>query len=460
MIWSPRIAKCVFGLSLLFATLPVSSGAQMLAQPGWAGFGVDSTPWWRNAVFYELDPLTFQDSNGDGIGDFAGITQRLDYLQSLNVDAIVLSPLNVEVKAGASPMIDPVYGSSNDFDELLQQATRRKIRLVVDLPLTSTVTIPEITGLARFWLNSGVAGLRLTHDPADKTVMTSAQVGQMVAALRPVVGSLGGQRVLLTDSSLGADGPAAAGRTTGKGLAPLLTLDRQVGFPEHLSGAALKAALSGASGIAAPVFLTDSADQPRALDRYHDAEHADPLARLLATILLTQRSGAQIYQGQELGLTSAAGAKPETPHDASLAPIPMPWGDKAGFTTGKPWLPVPAKPTEEAEDGDPTSLLNWYRTLSMLHHNNPAFTNGPSALIETGNPEVVAWTRKPEVGGMVVVVCNLSAAPVTVNLKPVLHSGFLRSLVSSAEVGRFIQPAPVEAVPLGAYGVYLGVLSH
>jgi alpha-glucosidase len=63
--------------------------------------------WWQNAVIYEIYPRSFQDSNGDGVGDLNGITQRLDYLQSLGVDAIWIAPLY------PSPQIDFGYDISD-----------------------------------------------------------------------------------------------------------------------------------------------------------------------------------------------------------------------------------------------------------------------------------------------------------------------------------------------------------
>src|SRR5713101_3109470 len=100
--------------------------------------------WWREAVFLEIYVRSFQDSNGDGVGDLAGITQRLDYLndgtpQSLGVDALWLTPIN------PSPMfdfgynvsdyreVDPLFGTLNDFDHLVAEAHRRKIRIILDL---------------------------------------------------------------------------------------------------------------------------------------------------------------------------------------------------------------------------------------------------------------------------------------------------------------------------------------
>jgi oligo-1,6-glucosidase len=98
-----------------------------------------STTWWKEAVIYQLYPRSFQDSNGDGVGDLKGITQRLDYLQSLGIDAIWLNPIC------ASPNDDNGYdisdykaimtemGTMQDFDELLAGLKKRNIKLIMDL---------------------------------------------------------------------------------------------------------------------------------------------------------------------------------------------------------------------------------------------------------------------------------------------------------------------------------------
>ena len=59
----------------------------------------DTTPWWRDAVVYQIYPRSFADSNGDGIGDLAGITSKLDYLADLGVDALWLSPIFTSLRA-------------------------------------------------------------------------------------------------------------------------------------------------------------------------------------------------------------------------------------------------------------------------------------------------------------------------------------------------------------------------
>ena len=89
--------------------------------------------WWRGAVIYQIYPRSFNDSNNDGIGDLQGIVEKLDYIASLGVDAIWISPFF------KSPMkdfgydisdyrdIDPIFGNLADFDELIEKAHALKI---------------------------------------------------------------------------------------------------------------------------------------------------------------------------------------------------------------------------------------------------------------------------------------------------------------------------------------------
>lgn len=98
-------------------------------------------PWWKNAVIYQIYPRSFQDSNGDGIGDLAGIIPRLGYLESLGIDAIWLSPVY------RSPQddngydisdycdIDPMFGTLADMDNLITEAKKHHIRIIMDLVL-------------------------------------------------------------------------------------------------------------------------------------------------------------------------------------------------------------------------------------------------------------------------------------------------------------------------------------
>ena len=126
-------------------------------------------PWYRNAVLYQIYPLSFADSNGDGYGDIRGIIDRLDYLndgtaESLGVTALWLSPIY------ASPMADfgydvsdyesinPIFGSLNDFDELLARAHERGMKLIMDF-------VPNHTSVEHAWFKE--AGASRSSDKRD-----------------------------------------------------------------------------------------------------------------------------------------------------------------------------------------------------------------------------------------------------------------------------------------------------
>ena len=105
---------------------------------------MSTAPWWRGAVIYQIYPRSFQDSNGDGIGDLPGIIERLDYIASLGVDAIWISPFF------RSPMadfgydiadyrdVDPMFGTLDDFDRLVAKAHALGIKVIIDQVLSHT----------------------------------------------------------------------------------------------------------------------------------------------------------------------------------------------------------------------------------------------------------------------------------------------------------------------------------
>ena len=102
--------------------------------------------WWQNGVIYQIYPKSFQDTTGSGTGDLRGVTQRLDYLKTLGIDAIWLTPFYIspQVDNGYDvanyTAIDPAYGTLDDFDELVAQAHERSIRIVLDMVFNHTST--------------------------------------------------------------------------------------------------------------------------------------------------------------------------------------------------------------------------------------------------------------------------------------------------------------------------------
>ena len=125
-----RIAKFLFCVCILALTAAAQTPAHAVDAEG--------HQWWQNAVFYEIYPRSFADSNNDGVGDLKGITSKLDYLKDLGVEAIWISPCfpSPQVDFGYDVSdyenIDPMYGTLADFDVLASEAKKRGIHIILD----------------------------------------------------------------------------------------------------------------------------------------------------------------------------------------------------------------------------------------------------------------------------------------------------------------------------------------
>ncbi|TFV76937.1 alpha-glucosidase [Blastococcus sp. CT_GayMR19] len=108
------------------------------------GVTPEDAPWWTRAVVYQIYPRSFQDSDGDGIGDLGGVLQRLDHLSDLGVDVLWLSPVYPSPQADNGydisdyQDIDPLFGTLEQLDELIAELHRRGMRLVMDLVVNHT----------------------------------------------------------------------------------------------------------------------------------------------------------------------------------------------------------------------------------------------------------------------------------------------------------------------------------
>ncbi len=116
----------------------------------------NARPWWSHAVFYQVYPRSFSDNSGDGVGDLDGVASRLDYLETLGVDAIWLNPVMVSPMADhgydvSDPRdVDPLFGGMDALDRLIEAAHARGIKVTMDL-------VPNHTSSAHPWFQAALA---------------------------------------------------------------------------------------------------------------------------------------------------------------------------------------------------------------------------------------------------------------------------------------------------------------
>jgi glycosidase len=140
----------LFSVLLLFAVLagcaqatPTATPPPLVTETPVPEEGAAELPWWNQSVFYEIFVRSFRDSNGDGIGDFNGITEKLDYLQELGIKGLWLMPIHPSPSYHGYDVTDyyavnPQYGTMDDFKRLLDEADKRDIKIIIDLVLNHT----------------------------------------------------------------------------------------------------------------------------------------------------------------------------------------------------------------------------------------------------------------------------------------------------------------------------------
>ncbi len=116
---------------------------------------IEGAQWWRSGVIYQIYPRSFADGNGDGMGDLKGITQRLTHLKDLGVDAVWLSPFYRSPQKDAGydvsdyVSVDPLFGTLDDFDEMVEEAHRLSLRVMIDL-------VPNHTSSEHEWFQKAL----------------------------------------------------------------------------------------------------------------------------------------------------------------------------------------------------------------------------------------------------------------------------------------------------------------
>jgi alpha-glucosidase len=163
--------------------------------------------------------------------------------------------------------------------------------------------------------------------------------------------------------------------------------------------------------------------------------HNQAIDKMLATILFTTRSTAMMYYGDEIEMPTTVptskdqvkdpigitGWPKEKGRDGERTPMQWNSSTSAGFSTNpKIWLPVAPDYKQvnvKVEAQDPDSMLNWYKKLIALRRSNPAIHDGDMHMLESGNRQVLTWSRSAPNGQLVVVACNFTAEPQVVSLE-------------------------------------------
>jgi alpha-glucosidase len=508
--------------------------------------------WWQSAIVYQIYPWSFQDSNGDGIGDLPGIMTRLDYLNdgttdSLGIDAIWLSPIY------PSPMkdfgydvadycsVDPRFGTLDDFDRLVREARRRGIRIIIDLVLNHTSdqhpwfrqarssrTAPErdwyywadgtslwrppsnwnarfggsswtwdrgsrqyylhsflahqpdlnwrnpalrakMYDVMRFWLGRGVQGFRLdainwlgkdVRWPNNPTRFGwrgyTRQVHrydrdqplahEVMRELRNLISDFP-DVVLVGEAS--ADTPGGPAAFYGNGSDELHTVFdfrllkspwRADRFRDVIADAERAVPAGGW-----PSIVFSNHDQSRHIARYGAGGDAEGRARAAAVLLFTLRGTPFVYYGEELGMQDAQLRYRDlrdpytkrfwpfrTGRDPARTPMQWDGSAQAGFTTGRPWLPVsPSAATQNVarETKDPSSVLALYRRLIRLRNRTPALVRGSYRPLGATDPDCLVFLRTIEGGAAsdtghdVLVAVNFAARKVSCTVSGIQREG-------------------------------------
>jgi len=529
--------------------------------------------WWQHAVFYEIYPRSFADSDNNGIGDLNGITSKLDYLKKLGVDAIWITPFfpSPQVDFGYDvsdyEAIDPMYGTMADFDHLAAESKKRDVRLILDFVVnhtsdrhkwfidskssrtsphrdwyiwrdgkserqppnnwTSTFGLsawkydpttkqyyyhyfyPEQPDLnwrnpavekamfdtTRFWYQRGASGFRLDavdtmyEDPGlkdnppapgiDKFGRPNTQekynkklpeIHGALQRLRKVADEYNAVLIGETWTTDVSQLKEYYGSNNNELQLPMDLLLNGLPFSANVYRKHI-AAMDSAGGW--PVYVITNHDITRSYTRYADGKHNDEIAKLMAAFYLTLRGTAIMYYGEELGMENN---DPET-RDQVQDPVgklswpkdkgrdgertPMQWtsGTNAGFTTGKPWLPVPASAGTHnvaSEEKDANSILSVYRHLLQMRHTEPALIEGDYISVNNDDSNVYAYMRRYKNEAMLVVL-NFSNAKRTVKFD-LAPQGF-----ASAKAAKTLSSSASESggttIALEPFGFYIEKLT-
>jgi len=476
-----QILPCLLILSISAACVPATQTAAPVptaSQPPMSTPTPEAPqlPWWREAMFYEIFVRSFYDTDGNGIGDFNGITQKLDYLQDLGINALWLMPIHPSPTYHGYDVINyyavnSEYGTMEDFKRLLEEAHNRDIQIVIDLVINHTssqhpwfqdanrdlesryrdyyvwsedggngwhqgqngyyyaffcdcmpdlnynnpdVTI-DIFKVTDYWLNEiGVDGFRVD---AAKHLIEDGDIRENTPATHEwykgfYVSYKGQNPQAYAVGEVFGAGASIVKSYTGDQLDQIFNFEMSTGFVNSVNGGAN-------SGVTSAIKF--------AIQDMPDFNFATFLTNH------DQNRAMSVFNG-DLGKAKAAATllitSPGTPFvyygeeigmqgqkpDEDIR-LPMQWSAEAnaGFTTGIPWR-APASDYQQvnvaAQNEDPDSLLNHYRELIKLRMENAALSSGELAMVETDHSGVYAVLRSSPVQKVLVIV-NLKGTPIS-----------------------------------------------
>ena len=224
-----------------------------------------------------------------------------------------------------------------------------------------------------------------------------------------------------------------------------------------------------------PTNVITNHDIRRSYSRYGDGLHNDDIAKMMADFYLTLRGTAIMYYGEELGMENSDATKKEDVKDPIGVlgwPLekgrdgertPMQWtsGTNEGFTTGKPWLPVPLSAKThnvETESKEPDSVLSFYKRVLELRREEPALREGKYIALNESDPNVLSYLRQ-SAKETILVVLNMSATRQQPNFD-LTKQGFAAANSKTLAKNAAARPdGELKTVTLEPYGVYLGKIT-
>jgi alpha-amylase len=435
----------------------------------------ESAQWWHDAVFYEIFVRSFNDSNGDGIGDFNGITQKLDYLQALGVNALWLMPIHPSPSYHGYDVlnyyaVNPQYGSMADFKNLLNEAHQRDIKIIIDFVPNHTSSQhpffvdanssptskyrdwyvwsdksgdhwhqgnggyyygyfcdcmpdlnyrnPEVTKqmfeVTRYWLEDiGIDGFRV--DAAKHLIEEGKKLENTDSTHEWFKGFYtfykGVNPNAYTVGEIYGAGAFIATKYTEQ-LDHIFNFDVASGIINSVNGEANTSINSAWTFTLKDITNGDYAT----FLTNHDQNRV--MSVLNGKVEKAKLAAVMLLTSPGTPFIyygeeiGMQGKKPD--EDIRL---PMQWSAdvNAGFTTGTPWRAPNANYVEvnvAVQDKDTNSLLNLYRTLTKLRVEHPVLRSGSLTVLETGNPGVYAILRHSDTESILVLI-NLKGTSIS-----------------------------------------------